>query len=83
MPGLTAPSDYAEEPPRHPALKINSKVSAMHPSPRDPHPLGDSRVIGFAVSPIARIRSRLWLVPSRSSRLDAFEGFYDADALAD
>ncbi|CAD6262645.1 unnamed protein product [Miscanthus lutarioriparius] len=25
MPGLTAPSDYAEEPPRHPALKINSK----------------------------------------------------------
>lgn len=33
MPGLTAPSDYAEEPPRHPALKINSKVSATLRSP--------------------------------------------------
>ncbi|TXG54868.1 hypothetical protein EZV62_020124 [Acer yangbiense] len=26
MPGLTAPSDYALEPPRHPALQINAKV---------------------------------------------------------
>jgi hypothetical protein len=43
MPGLTAPSDYAEEPPRHPALKINAKVSATPSSPRVPrsHPPGD------------------------------------------
>ncbi|RLN03772.1 sulfite oxidase [Panicum miliaceum] len=33
MPGLTAPSDYAEEPPRHPALKINSK----EPFNAEPH----------------------------------------------
>lgn len=26
MPGLTAPSDYSKEPPRHPSLQINSKV---------------------------------------------------------
>ncbi|XP_020580669.1 sulfite oxidase [Phalaenopsis equestris] len=25
MPGLTAPSDYSQDPPRHPSLKINSK----------------------------------------------------------
>nr|CAB3504079.1 unnamed protein product [Digitaria exilis] len=33
MPGLTAPSDYVEEPPRHPALKINSK----EPFNAEPH----------------------------------------------
>ena len=38
MPGLTAPSDYAEELPRHPALKINSKVSACPLSPRPTPP---------------------------------------------
>ncbi|KAL0377292.1 UNVERIFIED_CONTAM: Sulfite oxidase [Sesamum radiatum] len=27
MPGLTAPSDYAQEPPRHPALVVNSKLA--------------------------------------------------------
>jgi len=26
MPGLTAPSDYSKEPPRHPSLQINAKV---------------------------------------------------------
>lgn len=26
MPGLRAPSDYTDDPPRHPALVINSKV---------------------------------------------------------
>lgn len=26
MPGLTAPSDYSKEPPRHPSLQINSKA---------------------------------------------------------
>ncbi|RYR21848.1 hypothetical protein Ahy_B03g067161 isoform D [Arachis hypogaea] len=29
MPGLTAPSDYSKEPPRHPCLKINSKASLI------------------------------------------------------
>ncbi|WVZ13482.1 hypothetical protein V8G54_011048, partial [Vigna mungo] len=27
MPGLTAPSDYSQEPPRHPSLLINAKAS--------------------------------------------------------
>ncbi|XLT50203.1 hypothetical protein HN873_042807 [Arachis hypogaea] len=31
MPGLTAPSDYSKEPPRHPCLKINSKASLIEP----------------------------------------------------
>ncbi|RZR89221.1 hypothetical protein BHM03_00016918 [Ensete ventricosum] len=26
MPGLRGPSDYSQEPPRHPSLKVNSKV---------------------------------------------------------
>ncbi|KAG6505465.1 hypothetical protein ZIOFF_037821 [Zingiber officinale] len=33
MPGLTAPSDYSKEPPRHPSLKINSK----EPFNAEPH----------------------------------------------
>lgn len=31
MPGLTAPSNYAEEPPRHLALRVNSKVRSYMP----------------------------------------------------
>lgn len=27
MPGLTAPSDYSREPPRHPSLIINAKAT--------------------------------------------------------
>ncbi|KAL9323668.1 hypothetical protein ACSQ67_008525 [Phaseolus vulgaris] len=27
MPGLTAPSDYSQEPPRHPSLSVNAKAS--------------------------------------------------------
>ncbi|XP_074563034.1 sulfite oxidase [Curcuma longa] len=33
MPGLTGPSDYSKEPPRHPSLKINSK----EPFNAEPH----------------------------------------------
>jgi hypothetical protein len=76
MPGLTAPSDYAEEPPRHPALKINSKVSAAPPLPRPcflPH--GDSsdwaprgvakRADSFAacLGPAVRMPARVSTVP--------------------
>ncbi|MED6108165.1 hypothetical protein PIB30_020938 [Stylosanthes scabra] len=34
MPGLTAPSDYSREPPRHPCLKINSKEPFNAEPPR-------------------------------------------------
>ncbi|GKV33049.1 hypothetical protein SLEP1_g41599 [Rubroshorea leprosula] len=34
MPGLTAPSDYSQEPPRHPALKINAKEPFNAEPPR-------------------------------------------------
>ncbi|KAF5740457.1 Sulfite oxidase [Tripterygium wilfordii] len=34
MPGLTAPSDYAREPPRHPCLRINSKEPFNAEPPR-------------------------------------------------
>ncbi|XLR69973.1 hypothetical protein HN51_017105 [Arachis hypogaea] len=34
MPGLTAPSDYSKEPPRHPCLKINSKEPFNAEPPR-------------------------------------------------
>ena len=29
MPGMIAPSDYSQEPARHPALKINAKVTML------------------------------------------------------
>ncbi|MED6131336.1 hypothetical protein PIB30_008982 [Stylosanthes scabra] len=34
MPGLTAPSDYSRDPPRHPSLKINSKEPFNAEPPR-------------------------------------------------
>lgn len=45
MPGLTAPSDYAEEPPRHPALKINSK----EPFNAEPH---RSELVASYITPV-------------------------------
>ncbi|GJN04132.1 hypothetical protein PR202_ga21654 [Eleusine coracana subsp. coracana] len=45
MPGLTAPSDYAEEPPRHPALKINSK----EPFNAEPH---RSALVASYITPV-------------------------------
>ena len=94
MPGLTAPSDYAEEPPRHPDLKINAKVSATPPSPRDSPPLErfESDWVcallpcGVANRADSFAPSRLWLGPGARpgpGRLDACEGFYGAGALAD
>jgi hypothetical protein len=58
MPGLTAPSNYEEEPPRHPALQINSKVTP-HLSRQCFSVRGSwGWVWGLAMSPlIARIRS--------------------------
>ncbi|EMS51776.1 Sulfite oxidase [Triticum urartu] len=45
MPGLTAPSDYAEEPPRHPALRINSK----EPFNAEPH---RSALVSSYITPV-------------------------------
>ncbi|KAL6900923.1 hypothetical protein ACP4OV_005599 [Aristida adscensionis] len=45
MPGLTAPSGYAEEPPRHPALKINSK----EPFNAEPH---RSALVASYITPV-------------------------------
>ncbi|KAK4483224.1 hypothetical protein RD792_010406 [Penstemon davidsonii] len=45
MPGLRAPSDYKEEPPRHPALAINSK----EPFNAEPH---RSALISSYVTPV-------------------------------
>uniref|UniRef100_A0ACD6ALS2 Uncharacterized protein n=1 Tax=Avena sativa TaxID=4498 RepID=A0ACD6ALS2_AVESA len=45
MPGLTAPSDYAEEPPRHPDLRINSK----EPFNAEPH---RSALVSSYITPV-------------------------------
>ena len=86
MPGLTAPSDYAEEPPRHPALKINSKVSATPPSLHATPPAW--RFESDWVGALRCRQSRGFVRDSGLSRpgpgrLDACEGFYGAGALAD
>lgn len=44
MPGLTAPSDYSQEPPRHPALLINSTVRNNNSSV-SLHPFLDASLI--------------------------------------
>ncbi|KAJ8750292.1 hypothetical protein K2173_014207 [Erythroxylum novogranatense] len=45
MPGLRAPSDYSEEPPRHPSLQINSKQPFNAEPPR-------SALIGSYLTPV-------------------------------
>ncbi|KAF5746933.1 sulfite oxidase [Tripterygium wilfordii] len=45
MPGLTAPSDYAREPPRHPCLRINAKEPFNAEPPR-------SALISSFVTPV-------------------------------
>ncbi|KAG6410164.1 hypothetical protein SASPL_128215 [Salvia splendens] len=45
MPGLTAPSDYAREPPRHPSLLVNSK----EPFNAEPH---RSALVSSYVTPV-------------------------------
>jgi len=84
MPGLTAPSDYAEEPPRHPALRINSKVSAAPPLPPRPCflPTLEIRVVGrLVVSPSARIRSPAGRTPPRVSTVPVHNQSAAVDAV--
>ncbi|KAG9158994.1 hypothetical protein Leryth_013371 [Lithospermum erythrorhizon] len=45
MPGIRAPSDYSEEPPRHPCLKINAKEPFNAEPPR-------SNLISSYVTPV-------------------------------
>uniref|UniRef100_A0A0E0CE49 Sulfite oxidase n=1 Tax=Oryza meridionalis TaxID=40149 RepID=A0A0E0CE49_9ORYZ len=45
MPGLTAPASYSDEPPRHPALKINSK----EPFNAEPH---RSALVSSYITPV-------------------------------
>jgi hypothetical protein len=62
MPGLTAPSDYAEEPPRHPDLRINSKV---RPPPSYSAQAVPSRGVGLACAAISAADSGPGLIDSR------------------